>query len=191
MKLTSFQKAFVAIIVVVGGLYYVKGFFVSAIVNGQPISRFTVISQLEKMQGAQVLDNKITEALIAQEAKNRGIKITDSDVSEEIDRIDSQLQGQGQSLEAALTTQGMTREDLKYQLKLQLQLEKMVAGDVSVPDEEIVKFIEENGQYFPTNLDEVGKKDFALTQLKQQKQGEAVQTFLKDLRDKANIKMFN
>lgn len=191
MKVTSFQKAAIFIVLVAAGLYWSKGFFVSAMVNGQPISRFSVLSQLEKMQGQQVIDNKVTEILIAQEAKKRGIKVTDEDLQAEVDRINTQLTAQGQSLETALTGQGMTMADLKAQLKLQLLLTKMVEANIQISSDDIDKFIAENGSYFPTDLDENGKRDFALTQLKQQKQGEQVQGFLEDLRTKADIKLFN
>src|SRR4030066_771684 len=66
--------AFALILVIVLGLMYLaKGLFIAAVVNGRPVSRLTLIKNLEKAQGKTTLDNLITEELISQEAKKEQI----------------------------------------------------------------------------------------------------------------------
>ncbi|MCR4330711.1 MAG: SurA N-terminal domain-containing protein, partial [Patescibacteria group bacterium] len=67
-----------AILVIVIGLtlallFYGKGVFVAATVNGSPISRLSVVQQLEKEGGKNTLDSLITERLIESEVKKMGI----------------------------------------------------------------------------------------------------------------------
>src|SRR3989344_3487745 len=66
-KMPRYQQwLLVLILVAIGLAYYFKGFFVAALVNGQPILRWSVITEVEKQGGQEVLDRKITEALIFQ-----------------------------------------------------------------------------------------------------------------------------
>ena len=73
-SLTRFaNKKTVVLAVIIGlilvALFYFKGTFVAATVNGSPISRLSVVSQLEKEGGKNVLDSLITEKLIESEVK--------------------------------------------------------------------------------------------------------------------------
>src|SRR4051812_42694523 len=54
-------------------LYFAKGLFIAAVVNGMPISRFEVIHQLEKSNGKAALDALVTRKLIADAAKKAGV----------------------------------------------------------------------------------------------------------------------
>src|SRR3990167_8103091 len=56
----------IGVIIVVGALAYrYKGLLVAATVNGSPISRFSVIEELEKKSGKATLDALIIQKLIA------------------------------------------------------------------------------------------------------------------------------
>jgi hypothetical protein len=56
-----------ALIIVLAVLYSARGLFVAATVNGSPIGRMSVVSQLEKASGQKLLDTLITKKLIAQD----------------------------------------------------------------------------------------------------------------------------
>ena len=58
------------IILIAAILFYFKGLFVVALVNGVPITRIAVINELEKQGGKQTLSSLVNQTLILQEAKN-------------------------------------------------------------------------------------------------------------------------
>ena len=69
-------------------LYFFKGLFIAAIVNGEPITRLSVVKELEKQSGKATLDNLITKKLILQEAKKRNVQVTKADLDSEIKKIE-------------------------------------------------------------------------------------------------------
>ncbi|MDP2649265.1 MAG: hypothetical protein Q8P10_00315, partial [bacterium] len=64
-------KIFIGLIVVIlaVGAFFLKGLFVAALVNGEPITRVAIISELEKQGGKQALSSLVNQVLILQEAK--------------------------------------------------------------------------------------------------------------------------
>ena len=190
-KLKGNKKFIVgAVIVVLLTLFYLlKGLFVAAFVNGQPISRLSVVRELERRGGAQALDSVISQTLILQEAKKQKVTATDEEVNATIAEIEVSLEGQG-GLDQILISEGMTRDDLINQVRLQKLAEKILSDQVSVSDEEVRQYIETNADLLPEdqNTEELNNK--VKNQLQQQKLSEAIQTWLTDLKDKANINYF-
>lgn len=185
-KLSRFSKAYIIgagiILVTLFALYYFKGLFIAATVNGQPISRFSVISSLEKQSGKQTLESMIVKTLILQEAKKQNITISKSDLDQEIKKIEAQVSSQGQNLDQLLLAQGMSRNDLMEQIEIQKTAEKLVEKDIKITDKEVEKYIEEN-------KGSLKKKDAKL-QLRQQKINEKLQSLIQGLQAKAKINHF-
>src|SRR5688572_16109970 len=48
-------------------LYFLRGVFVAATVNGKPISRLALVKELEKQNGKETLNSLVTKELIFQE----------------------------------------------------------------------------------------------------------------------------
>ena len=190
-KLKGNKKFIVGVVIVVllSLLYLLKGLFVAAFVNGQPISRLSVVRELERRGGAQALDSVISQTLILQEAKKQKVTATDEEVNATIAEIEASLEGQG-GLDQILIAEGMTRDDLISQVRLQKLAEKILSDQVSVSDEEVRQYIETNADLLPEdqNTEELNNK--VKNQLQQQKLSEAIQTWLTDLKDKANINYF-
>ncbi len=189
-KLTSNKttKKLVVLIIVIGTLYLARGLFVAALVNYQPITRLAVISELEKLYGADALDSLVTKSLIVQEARKQGITVAKEDVEGEIAEIEASLSGQ--DLDSLLALQGMTRTDLEAQLKVQIMVEKLFSDKVQVTDEEVDQYLAENKDYFSEDLTEEELKDQAKSQLIQQKLSEEFQSWLADLRQNASLHYF-
>lgn len=163
-----------------------RGLFVAATVNGEPISRITVVRTLEKQNGTMTLENLITKKLILQEAQARNIVITQADIDAEINTISENLKKQGTTLESALEAQGMSKDELNDEVRVQLALRKL-SGDVKVSDKEVADFVEANATSFPEGTTEEQMKELARTQLEQQKAAEASQNLLAELQKKAVI----
>lgn len=178
------------IILVIALLYVFKGVFVAALVNGEPISRISVVSELEKQSGKATLDNLITKKLILQEARKRNALVKQSEIDLELKKIEENLKSQGTTLDQALQLQGMTKAQLNDEIRIQLSIQRMVENNIKLSDKEVQEFITKNKENFPEDLTEAQLKDQAKESLKQQKIQEKTQAFLADLKKKAKILNF-
>lgn len=180
-----------AVIVALGVLLYTgRGFFVAAVVNGQPISRWAIIKEAEKQSGKQALDTIVRNALIEQEARKLNIAVSDAEVGSEMKKVEGQLSAQGQKLDDVLVTQGMTRQDLVKILRLNILVKKIVGNDVKISDQEVNDYIEKNKDLFPQDQSDEQKKKAAVDRLKQQKLSEKTRAWLTDLQTKAKVIYF-
>jgi len=178
------------VVILIVAAFFFKGFFVAALVNGQPISRFTVISELEKQGGKQALTSLVNQTLILQEAKKRNVTVSQSEIDASLKQIEDSLKAQGQDLNTALSMQGMTRSDLMTQLKLRSLVEKLLADKIGVTDSEVTDYITKNKETLPTNMTDAELKKNVIEQLKQQKLGSASQAWLDQLNKNAKINYF-
>lgn len=178
-----------AILVVVGLLFLGRNLIVAATVNGMPISRYSVVRELEKQGGKSALDSLITKQLILQEARNKNIVISQNEVDTELKKISENLEQQGQKLDQVLSLQGMTKDQLIEQIKLQKMLEKMV-GKIDVTDKEVSDYIESNRESLPTDQDEASMAANVKSSLSQQKLNTKAQEILEKLRKDARINYF-
>ncbi|MBX4210934.1 SurA N-terminal domain-containing protein [Candidatus Parcubacteria bacterium] len=134
----------VAVILVIVGVLFQKGWLVAATVNGSPISRLSVIHELEKQSGDNALKSIIQKIVIADELKKKNITISDSDVDQTIKGIEAQVTSQGGTLDQALAAQGTTLGNFKEQIKLQKGLEKLLGDKLNVTAAEIDQYIKDN-----------------------------------------------
>ncbi len=179
-------------IVILGGgvLYRFKGEFIVASVNGQFISRFSLINELENQGGKATLNSLITQALILQEAKKQGVTVGNDKLDQEMQQIEANLVSQGQNLEQVLGLQGMTEGQLREQIRIQKIAEEIVDKDIEATDEEVENYYKENVDSFPKDEDEGEIKASIKQQLKQQKINEAIQLWIQSLHDNATITYF-
>lgn len=183
--------ALIATILLLGALlYYFRGLFVAAVVNGQPISRLEVVRQTEQQAGKQTLDTLVRNALIEQKAKEQNITVSDQEINDEIKKLEDNLSKQGQNLEQVLKAQGMSQDDLTKLIRLDKLVAKMVGKDIQVSDAEVTKYIEDNREALPQETEEAELKKQVTEQLKQQKTNEKVRTWLADLQKNARINYF-
>lgn len=183
------RRAILFVLLVYVVLNY-RGLLIAATVNGEPVSRLGVISQLEQTSGASVLDNKINEMLIRQKARESHVNVTDEDINAAIADIETNVLGEGQSIDDVLALQGMTRDDLIEQIEIQVMVEKLLEGDVTVSDEEVNQYVESNRESINEENTEEDLRDFARQQIRQQKLAQRFGTWIQELRDAANINYY-
>lgn len=189
-------KKNVLIVGLVAGVIFLafalKGLFIAATVNGQVISRLSVIKELESQGGKRILENIVTQALIQQEAKKKNITINQADIDKEIASTESQLATQGQNLEQWLSFQGMTKETFREQVRLQKIVEELLGKDIAVTDAEIADFTEKNQEVLAERAGSDSTKVTTMVkeQLKRQKLNEKVQPWLAELQKNAKINYF-
>lgn len=183
---------FVPVLLVVAGIiaYLLRGTYLAAIVNGQPITRASFDHQLEVKDGKAVLNNMVTQSLIKDEAKRRNISVTGVEMNDATKQITDQLSKQGQTLDAALSARGMTKADFQDQLYVQKLLEKMLKDQTVVSDQEIADYVNKNKDSIPANMSDGDIKATVKQQLQQQKLNDKAQALVLQLQQKAHITYF-
>lgn len=171
------------VLVIVGLLYMFRNQFIVATVNGEPITRWQLISEMEKQAGTQVLESLISQRLVEQESQKLGIEVSEEQVDQEIENIKEQFAAQGSSFEQTLEAQGATLDEVRKGIRFQLILEKILADSVVVTDEEVAQLFEDFdlGEATPERMAEYRES------LVQQKIAQESQIWLQQLRQSSNI----
>jgi len=176
-----------AVLFIIGAFLFTRGYIIAVTVNGTPISRLAIISELEKQGGKQALEAAIQEQLIKNTLEGKDIFIEDSVVEEEIKLIEENVKSQGGTLEAALEQQGMTLSVLREQIKTQKGIEVAIADKLTISDEDVASYSEKAGIEKPTEMSENEFVDAIKEQLKQQKFQEEAASWVQNLTDSADI----
>jgi foldase protein PrsA len=133
----------------------------------------------------QVLDQLISEKLIQQEAKRQKVTIPDSQINGQINTIKTQL-GTEKDFQAALQRNNLTENQLRDQIRTQLLAEQLGAKGVTVSDSDAQTYYNQNkAQYGTQTFDQA--KDSIKSTLLQQKQSDAIQTWVAGLRKNAKV----
>lgn len=180
----------VVLILVLGVLaFYNKQLFVAATVDGHIINRLEVIKRLEKQGGSGVLDALIENQLINNAAEKNNITASEDEINQKIDKIKLQIESQGSTFDEALTAAGLTLDDLKKQMVLQVELEKLIGDKVQITDDEVNKYMTDNNISAPAGTEDETKNQVR-EQLKTQKFNTEAGKYLSELRTSANIKTY-
>lgn len=191
LKIRKLYIIFVLVIIAFGALlYFGRGLFVAAVVNGQPISRLSIVKEAEKQSGKQALQTIVRNTLIEQEARRANITVSDQEINDEIKKVEGSLSKQGQKLEEVLKMQGMTRADLTKLIRLDKMVGKIVGKDVKVTDKDIDAFLEKNKEVLPKDQSEEQLRKTAQERLKQEMLNTKVQAWLESLQNKAKVLYF-
>jgi parvulin-like peptidyl-prolyl isomerase len=124
-------------------LWFNRGVFIAATVNGQPIYKWDFSHILEQRFGAQTLEGLVSEKLIMDAAKKEGVSVSADDLKKKVDEIVASV-GQGVTLDELLSFQGLTKTDFENQVKLQLTVEKILGKGLVISDADVDNFIATN-----------------------------------------------
>ncbi len=165
-----------------------KGLLVAATVNGQPLWRLSLEQRLNSQYSNQTLDEMVGEMLIRQAAAKNKITVSKAEVDGKVAEIEKTLNGRI-SLQDALAQQGDTLAGFRQRVELQLLLEKLTAGQVTVSDDEINSYIESNKSLM-TATDEAGLRAEAKQALMSQKQNTVLRQYFSNLQKGAKVSKF-
>ncbi|QLG69441.1 MAG: Peptidyl-prolyl cis-trans isomerase [Candidatus Woesebacteria bacterium] len=171
-------------------IYSHLDWFVVATVNGKPIWRTELIKELEKRNGKQTASFLLSKALVYQEAKNKGINVSESEIKDLFNKYDEQFKTQGTSLKDALSLQGMTEDSYKEELKYELTVRKLLGDKIAVSDDEIKEYYDKNKSQFGKDQTLDAMKETIKQVLSDQKLSFNYQTLIQDLESKAKVKRF-
>ena len=144
----------------------------------------------------QTADDLVSTELLAQEAESRGIEVSDDEVDAELETIAEQSQlGSADELLAAVEKNGMTEDQAREQVQMQVLVEKLVEdedGSTTPTDEELRAIYAKakqqaagpQGQKIPP-FDQV--KDQIAEQATNEQVGKVAQSLLEGLRKDADI----
>ncbi len=180
----------VAVLAIIGAYLYTRGYIVAATVNGNPISRLSVIKTLEEENGKQTLEAAINKQLIEEAFEKQNITASAEEVAAEIKTIEASVASQGGTLDQALASQGMTRDILQEQIKTKVRLEKLLADKVQVSPVEVETYMAQNNIVPPKGADVEAIKAQVMDQIKQQKLQTEAQQWISGLTTNAKIKYY-
>jgi len=191
VRTRKFLITAIVIAAVAAALFFFKGIFIAASVDGSFISRLSIIKELEKQSGQRAVDSLITNKLIEHEVEAQGISVSEDEIDQEIQRISAQVTSQGGTLADALAGQGMTEEMLRKQILIRKQVEKLLADKIAVTDEEVAAYIKDNKVPLPKLKDErTALNDQIKNQFKNEKLNQEANLLITALKSKANIKYY-
>lgn len=190
----KFVSKVVAIVAVGLVLFFLatrfKGLVIAGIVNKKPIFRNELNQTLAKRYGKVVLDEMINNELIKQEAKKMGVEVSDTDIEQELAALQEKIGGE-QALNDALVQYGLTKEELREQIRVSV-LQKKIAekvANIEVTQEEIDEYFKTNSAYYEgKKLEEVSEEISTL--LKDQKRQEEFGTWFAEVKAKAQVETY-
>jgi len=179
----------IAVLILLALLWIFKSSFIVASVNGQPISRWQLNDRLLKRFGDQTLDSIINERLILAATRQKGIFVKSEEIDARTKQIEERLNGKI-SLDDALKAQGLTRDDFKRELEIQLSIEKLFAKETTISAAEIEDYISKNSQVYKDATNPVQVREEVDNLLKQQKINDKFNKWFEDIRKNAKITKF-
>ena len=187
MKKIIIIHAGLLVILLAAATYSYLRFWNVATVNGISISRLNYIKAMDKQGGKQTLDAMIDEALILNEGKKNGVNVDQKMIDDEIAKIEVQLKAQNQTLDSALTSSGMTKDDLIKQIRLKKISTALSKPKTEITQAQIDEFLKTNKSLLPTGKTAAELQTLAKDQLTSEASQSAVTTWLDSLRQSAKV----
>ncbi|MFZ5967918.1 MAG: foldase protein PrsA [Bacillota bacterium] len=118
-----------------------------ATVGDKNITKDELYQRLVKQNGAQVLDALITEKIIELEAQKQNIKVTEADLEKEIQEIKDYYGGED-TFNQALASAGYSIEDVKKDMKINVEIEKLLEPSITITEDEMKQYFDDNKETF-------------------------------------------
>lgn len=147
----------------------------------------------------QVADGLVSQELLIQEADNREIEVTEEDTNGVLDSLVEQNGMESQDdLFAAFEEQGMPEDEVMSQVDMQVKIDKLIAeeaGDIEPSEEEmqeiydaqVAQMEQMETEEEPPSFEEMEPQ--LKEQVVMQKEGEAAQGLVADLKESADVTM--
>lgn len=169
--------------------FALKEMMLAATVNGRPIWRFQIVSQLEKQNGAAVLEDIIVRNLIQSEAAKNNIVVDEAEIDARISDLTQSFGGDEAILEQQLAQANLTMDDLRSNYRLELILQRLIP-QTDVSDDEALKYFNENKEIFGDDADFATLKESIKTQMQQETYSQDLQSYVADLRANSSVKTY-
>ncbi len=112
-------------------------------VNDEVITKEELHDFLVQQNGIQALDTLIAEKVLDLEIEKANIEISDEEVKKEIDNLKQQYGGE-EVFNSTMESYGITLEDMEKDIRMNMQINKLLEPRIEISDEEMKSFFEEN-----------------------------------------------
>ena len=128
---------------IAGGAYAYTNTQTVGSVNGDRITKSELYDTMANVYGSAAVESLITKKVIEQEADKRDVKVKDSEINEKVDAYKESYGGE-EALISALEASGLTLDDLKEDLEVNIKIEKLMQEDIEISEDEVKAYYEEN-----------------------------------------------
>lgn len=116
---------------------------VVAKVNDSEITKTELYDYLVEQGGEQALDALISEKIVDSEIEKQNIQVSNEEIDENLAEMQEYYGGE-EELNNAIASYGYTLDDIKDNIEINLQLEKILEPYIEISDEDINAYFEEN-----------------------------------------------
>ncbi|MFC4323584.1 peptidylprolyl isomerase [Litchfieldia salsa] len=120
---------------------------VVASVEGTSITKAELSEELLEQYGSTVLDTMITNKLIELEAEKQEVKATDEEIEAELATLIESYGGE-EAFNSVIESSGASMEAVRQDLSLYLVTEKLLKERITITDEEMTTYFEENKETY-------------------------------------------
>lgn len=178
---------FLILLLLVALFWFNRSLVLAAWVNSRPVWRWDLEKRLISRYGSQTLDEMVNEQILQREADRRHLTVSQLDVNNKIVEIEKSLEGKV-SLKDALAQQGMTMDDLRDQVRLQLLVEKLTVN-LTVSESEIDDYLSKN-RVNMISTDEGQLREEAKLAILSQKRNQEFRNLFDSLKKNAKVYKF-
>ncbi|MCA1057209.1 peptidylprolyl isomerase [Rossellomorea aquimaris] len=116
-------------------------------VNGKEISKEDLYETMVAQYGQQTLDGLISDMIVKQELNKQNISIPEDAIDTEFNALMASYGGED-AFKEAISANGVTQSEVKEDIVTYLKTEKLLNPRISVTDEEMKAYFEENEESF-------------------------------------------
>ncbi len=189
--IAQYEKQIVLLFVLLGlaGLLYLfSKWFIVALVDKVPVTRAQFYQELDKRYGKQIKEQLVVQQLVLNEAKKRGVTISQQEIEAEYKKVQDQVGAD--MLGNLLAQQNITDKDFRNQLKLQLLVRKMFGQGINITDADIDKYLKDNQATQSAQTIDDKQKQQIRDQLTNQKVSQNFQSWLQQAQSSSRVIKF-
>jgi hypothetical protein len=156
--------------------------------QGQDTEDEKVAKQVRELSLNQV----IGQHLVFQDAEEKGYKVSEEELTEELDKIKGQYEND-EAYQEALKSSNLSEDKFKEQLTNQLIMDKYIEkeiGEMEVSEEEINSYYEDYKEVAKDKAEPLEDiKDVIKNELESQKQGNELNKIVQELKKESDVKI--
>ena len=112
-------------------------------VDNKEITKTELYDQLVAQGGKEALDALISEKIMELEVEKNKIEVSEEEIEKELNEMREYYGGE-EELDKAIEQFGYTMDDIKNNITMNLQIEKLLEPYITITDEEMQAYFEEN-----------------------------------------------
>lgn len=120
---------------------------VVAKVGSESLTKDDLYTFFVEQNGEAALDTLITKNLINQEVEKEKITVSSKEIDAELQELIDSYGGE-ETFEQQLTASGLTQDDIKEDIEVNLKIEKLLEPQIEITEEEMQTYFDENKDSF-------------------------------------------